>query len=220
MVPDQDMVDAYLPPYVPHNLILDPGNPMFINDLTGPPEFTEMRYQQAVAFPQALRTLPRVLEDFEKLFGRAHFMVDAYRCEDAEAVVVTMGSMSGTAQYAVDQMRNAGQKVGAVKVVLFRPFPADLLRQILGGVPRVGVIDRSAGLGAENGPLCGEIRAALREAGCDVAAFVAGLGGRDVPPETFYKAFEILLNQKPQRETTWLDVAANAMSIREVTVPC
>jgi pyruvate ferredoxin oxidoreductase alpha subunit len=218
MLPDQKTVDAFLPPYVPHNLLLDPDNPMFINNLTGPSEFTEMRFQQSLAFGEALETLPQVLEEFQQVFGRQYSLLDAYRCDDAEAVVVTMGSMSGTARYAVDQLRSEGKKVGALKVVCFRPFPVALLRQLLGGIPHVGVIDRSAGLGAESGPLCGEVRAALELESPEVSGFIAGLGGRDVRLETFRKAFDFLLNSPSTSNTTWLDVEANAMSIREVGV--
>jgi pyruvate ferredoxin oxidoreductase alpha subunit len=191
---------------------------MFINNLTGPSEFTEMRFQQSLAFGEALETLPQVLEEFQQVFGRQYSLLDAYRCDDAEAVVVTMGSMSGTARYAVDQLRSEGKKVGALKVVCFRPFPVALLRQLLGGIPHVGVIDRSAGLGAESGPLCGEVRAALELESPEVSGFIAGLGGRDVRLETFRKAFDFLLNSPSTSNTTWLDVEANAMSIREVGV--
>lgn len=220
MLPDQDAVDAFLPPYKAQNLVLDPDNPMVINNLTGPGEFTEMRYQSRVAFSEASQVLPQVMEEFAALFGRSHFMLETYCCEDAEAVVVTMGSMSGTAKYAVDQLRNEGKKVGSAKVVSFRPFPAQLVRELLGKVPYIGVVDRTAGLGAECGPLCQEIRSALKQQTPEVAGFVAGLGGRDVRPETFYKAFEILRNGASQQETTWLDVEENAMSIREVPISC
>ena len=220
IIPDQQEIDEFLPPYQASNLFLDPERPMFVNNLTGPADFTEMRYQQRVAFEQAAEVLPEIMKEFEKRFGRAHYMVETYSCEDAEAVVVTMGSMSGTAKYAVDQLRNRGQRVGAVKIVSFRPFPANIIRELLGNIPRVGIIDRSAGLGAETGPLSQEVRSALKGEIPEVLSFVAGLGGRDVPPETFYRAFDVLQNAPARHEVTWLDVQDNAMSIREVTAPC
>lgn len=219
-VPDQQSVDSFLPPFKPHNLFLDPDNPMFINDLTPSDDFTEMRFQQKVAFEDALEVIPEVMNKFAKIFGREHFMVEPYCCEDAEAVLMMMGSMAGTGKYVVDQFRKKGKKVGLIKIVSFRPFPADLLRQYLANIPRIGVLDRSASLGAECGPLCAEIRGVLanEKGDRDILAFIAGLGGRDVRPETMEKAFEVLLSGDKVTKTIWPDVKENALNIREVNV--
>jgi len=220
IVPDQETVDCFLPPFKTHNLYLDPNDPMFINDLTPPDDFTEMRFQQQDAFDKALKVIPEIMDKFTVMFGREHFMVEPYCCEDAEAVLITMGSMSGTAKHTVDQLRKEGKKVGMIKILSFRPFPVDLLRQYLAKVPRIGVLDRSASLGAESGPLSIEVRAALiREKDQqDIFSFIGGLGGRDVPPETMEKAFNLLLADKPLRNTVWVDVKENALNIREVIV--
>lgn len=220
LVPDQEVVDSFLPPFKNHNLVLDPENPMFINDLTPPAEFTEMRYQQHTAFSEALKVVPEVLDKFAGIFGRRRHMVEPYFCEDAEAVLVTLGSMSGTAKYVVDRLRAGGKKVGMAKIVSFRPFPAELLRQHLHKVPRVGVIDRSANLGAQSGPVCSEAKAALMSPGMqpEIKGFIAGLGGRDIPPETMENAFNILLEPDFNGGTEWLDVREDAMFIREVEV--
>lgn len=220
LVPGQEAVDSFLPPYRPQNLFLDPDRPMFVNDLTPSLEFTEIRYQQEAAFVEALKVIPEILEEFEKAFGRKHHIVEPYCCEDAEAVLVTLGSMSGTAKYVVDQMRAAGRRVGMMKIVSFRPFPVELIRQHLGNVPRVGVVDRSASLGAQSGPVCAEVRAALmsRDARAEVKGFIAGLGGRDVPPETLEKAFGMLAADGFDDGTVWLDVREDALFIREVEV--
>lgn len=217
MVPDQDTVDSFLPPYAGRNLLLDPACPVFVNNLTGPAEFFEMRYQQAVAFERALAVLPEVCVSFEKVFGRQHPLLEFYCCDGAECVLVVMGSMAGTAKYVVDQLRSEGHDIGIVKVVSFRPFFGDLLRQRLAGTPRIGVIDRCAGLGGENGPLCTEVKATLP--GASVQGFIAGLGGRDVRPETVKTAFEALKSPSHPK-STWLDLEENAMSLREVECPC
>jgi pyruvate ferredoxin oxidoreductase alpha subunit len=218
-VPDQSAVDNFLPPYQAKNLILDPENPMFINDLTSPAEFTEFRYQQKTAHEAALSVIPEVLEKFKKHFKREHFMVEPYRCEDAEAVLIGMGSMAGTIKYTVDNMRLKGIKVGMVKVVSFRPFPAAMLRSYLMSIPKIGVIDRIAPLGAECGPLCSEIKAAMfnNKKMPYIQGFTAGLGGRDITPENIEKAFKIVLEGKElSANAQWLDVKDDAMYIREV----
>lgn len=218
-VPNQEAVDNFLPPYQAKNLVLDPENPMFINDLTAPAEFTEMRYQQEIGQKNALAVIPEVMEKFKKHFDRECFMVEPYGIEDAEAVVIGMGSMTGTIKHTVNQLRSKGLKVGMLKIVSFRPFPVELLRSYLQGISRVGVIDRIAPLGAECGPLCSEIKAALINSGRqpEIQGFTAGLGGRDIPPETVEKAFKILLEGKElSSKTQWLDVKENALTIREV----
>ena len=217
-VPDQEEVDAFLPPYKNDNLHLDPDDPMFINDLTGSNEFMEMRFQQAVGFDHAIKLMPEVMGEFKEAFGREYQPVEAYMCDDAEAVVVTLGSMSGTAKYTVDVMREQGIKVGVLKITSFRPFPAEMIREKIGHVPFVGVVDRSASLGSEGGPLCNEVRSTLQvmDKGPKVQGFVAGLGGRDIPSTTFEEVFNELMNNEYDTCVKWIDVDADAMTLREV----
>ncbi|APC07469.1 transketolase C-terminal domain-containing protein [Neomoorella thermoacetica] len=223
IVPDQETVDSFLPPYRPSNLYLDPDDPMFINDLTPSSDFTEMRYQQKQAFDQVLQVLSEIQDEFARVFGRQYSMVEAYRCEDAEVVLVTLGSMSGTAKYVVNELRKKGQKVGVLKIICFRPFPAKLIREALKHVPVVGVMDRSAGLGAEGGPVWTEISAALGclRQGPQVISFIGGLGGRDLAPHIMEKAFEELLaikrGIKTYQGSCWIDVRDDALRLREVS---
>lgn len=214
-VPDQATVDSYLPAYTNKNLYLDPDNPMFINNLTPTIEYGEMRYQQQVAFNAAPAVIEEAMAEFKKIFGREYHRIEAYRCDDAEAVIVTLGSMSGTGKHTVDLLRKKGQKVGLLKMTTFRPFPADLLKKALANVPKVGVMDRSASYGAQVGPSGIEVRAALQR---PVQGFIAGLGGRDISVATFEKAFKQLLEQKATDELVWLDIKDNAMTLREVSL--
>ncbi len=218
-LPDQREVDGFLPPYEPKNLVLDVDNPVFINNLTPPTEFTEMKYQHRVAMDQALSVLPEVFGQFEKGFGRSYRLTEAYRCADARAVLVAIGSSAGTARFTVDRLRDAGKKVGMLKVTAFRPFPAEEVRKALSDVPVVGVLDRSSGLGGRLGPVATEVRSALM-GDRPVIDFFAGFGGRDLPIASVEKAFAILLNaDKTAAETdqpVWLDVHDNALTIREV----
>lgn len=217
LVPDQKTVDDFLPPYEAKNLKLDPADPMFVNPLTPPAEFMEMRYQQHMGFGNAPGVLSDVMAEFEKHFGRAYAMVDGYRCEDAKAVLVTLGSMSGTVKYVVDQYRDAGKRVGCLRIVSFRPFPYDDLLRSLPRDARIGVLDRSMSFGANAGPVCMEVRNALASRGrkANVQAFVTGLGGRDVKPVAVESAFDLLLDNRLEADVQWLDLGANPMDLRQ-----
>lgn len=221
LVPHQDVVDQFLPPYTSKNLYLDPRNPMFINNLTSPDEFSEMRYQQKVAFEHALEVFPEVCQQFASTFGRAYHLLEAYRCDDAEVVLVTIGSMSGTAKHVVNTMRKAGHPVGVIKISSFRPFPAQLLAGFLKGKKVVGVIDRSAGLGAQGGPLWLEVKAANQQPQLPICPYVAGLGGRDISEKTIETIFQQLLARcqvpqpNPDIPVSWIDTRDDAMTTRE-----
>ena len=214
-VPEQGAVDSFLPEYTAKNLHLDVKNPMFINNLTPPEEFTEMRYQQEIAFQNALVEIPKIQREFKDFSRRDYFLVNAYRCEDAQAAVVCMGSMCGTVRHVVEKLRDRGLKVGAVKITSFRPFPGDELQKVLSPVPRIGIIDRSAGLGAEEGPLCLETRAAMKGKNCGIANFIAGLGGRDVTEKTIEKIFYGLMDDKYECKKNWVDTKPDALEIRK-----
>jgi pyruvate ferredoxin oxidoreductase alpha subunit len=136
-------------------------------------------------------------------------------------VLVTIGSMAGTAKYVVNQLREEGKKVGVVKIICFRPFPVEILRGILKGKKTIGVIDRSAGLGAEGGPVWLEVKSAVdKEA--KIFDYVAGLGGRDIPETTIKKIFtELQQSENSDLDAPvkpWIDTAENAMQVREARV--
>lgn len=216
-VPSQESVDRFLPPYTAQNLKLDLADPMFINNLTPPAEFMEMRFQQHQGFGKALPVLKQVMDEFKNQFGRSHHPIETYRCEDADAILVTIGSMSGTVKEIVDQYRDAGKKVGNLKIVSFRPFPEEDLVQCLPAGARIGVLDRSMSLGAPAGPVCMEVRSALANHGASpqAQAFIVGLGGRDVRPVAVTSAFDHLLTKPHDPEIQWLDVREDAMTLRQ-----
>jgi pyruvate ferredoxin oxidoreductase alpha subunit len=127
-----------------------------------------------------------VWEEFGKRFGRNYNPIETYRCEDCETLLMIMGSFSETAMMAVDQMRDAGKKVGLFRIRLWRPFPYYELRQTVKGAKNLIILDRAISLG-EGGPVATEIRNALYplEKRPKVVGFVGGLGGRDIAPSDF-----------------------------------
>lgn len=218
-MPEQEKVDSYIGEYKNKNVYLDPTDPMFLSDLTGNEEYTEMRYQQKLALDESVKVMEEAFDEFNKLFGRKYELVEGYRTEDADAVLVALGSMCGTAKYVVNKMRQEGKKVGLLKVTVFRPFPAEYIRKLVGDTPVVGVFDRSAGLGGEGGPVWYEVCSALRNQDTQVYHYVGGIGGRDVRVETIEKIYEELLALKSgesTQHTEWIDVKDNALELREV----
>lgn len=176
-LPDQGDVDAFLPPYVPRQL-LDPDEPVTIGAMVGPEAFTEVRYLAHQKHLQALEVIPRIAAEFTTAFGRdSGGLVRPYRCEDAETVVVALGSVLGTIKDTVDELRDEGMSIGVLGVTSFRPFPFDAVRTALRGVRRVVVLERALAVGI-GGIIAADVRAAVPGVrGCTV---IAGLGGRPV----------------------------------------
>lgn len=216
IVPDQETVDAFLPPYEAKNLKLDLSDPMFINNLTPSTEFMEMRYQQYQGFCSAMPVIKETMADFSAQFGRSYQTLEGYQCEDAEAILITLGSMSGSVKHMVDQYREKGKKVGNIRIVSFRPFPAEELAALIPSKARVGVLDRSMSLGAQAGPVCLEVRAALADSRQDIKVqpYVVGLGGRDVRPVAVTTALDQLLENNTEPGVRWLDISDKAMEMR------
>ena len=216
-IPEQEEIDQFVGPYAPKNVYLNPEDPVIINNLTPSDELTEMRYQQAVGFKNAETVIDEVFAEFEKRFGRKHEMIEGYRLDDCEYAVVTLGSMSGTAKFVVDQLREQGIKAGALQIVCFRPFQGERIKEALANVPNVAVIDRSAGLGSQKAPLCGEVTTAL---GADtlVKGYIAGLGGRDISMMTIEAAFKDLMKGEACATPIWIDLKANPTEIRQVNM--
>lgn len=221
--PSDEEAWDFVKPYVRKNMYLDTKDVMFINDLCPTVEHTEMKYQQKMGFEEAAKVAPKVFAEYEERFGRKLHTVEAYRLEDAEVAVVTIGSMSGTGKYVVNQLREKGIKAGLLRICMFRPFPAEAVREALKNVKVIGVMDRSCGLGAAQGPVCSEVKAALYEGQAKIFNFIGGIAGRDISDGSFRKIFGELLDVNDGRTDTvqtWFDVRPDAMNIREVETVC
>jgi 2-oxoisovalerate ferredoxin oxidoreductase alpha subunit len=175
---DAAAIDAFLPPYRPA-LKLDVENPCSFGALTSPEYYYEFSYKIQQAHEAAKRIIVEAGEEFGKRFGRFYGLTEAYRCEDAEWVLVTYGTIAGTAKVAADRMREKGIRAGILKIRYFRPFPSEDVRRVCGGLKALGVVDRSISFGHE-GPFFTETKAALYGNSLPLHGFIAGLGGRDV----------------------------------------
>lgn len=217
--PSDEEAWDFVKPYLKKNMYLDTKDVMFINDLCPTVEHTEMKYQQMMGFQSAAQVSDEIFEEYEKRFGRKLQQVEAYRLEDAEVAVVTIGSMSGTGKYVVEQLREKGIKAGLLRICMFRPFPDRKIHEALKNIPVIGVIDRSCGLGGAQGPVCSEVKAAMYGESSKIYGYIGGIAGRDISDGSFRKIFNELLKIKDGKAdtvSTWFDVEENAMNIREV----
>jgi pyruvate ferredoxin oxidoreductase alpha subunit len=178
-IPDQAAVDAYLPPFVPRQ-VLDPTDPYSIGAMVGPEAFTEVRYLAHDKQLQALDVIPEIHTSFRDQFGReSGGLFHTYQVEGAATVVVTMGSLAGTLKDAVDELRQEGPRVGVLSLSCYRPFPRAELRQALERARRVIVVEKAVAPGA-GGVVSMDLRMALQGVDCYVKTVIAGLGGRPV----------------------------------------
>jgi pyruvate/2-oxoacid:ferredoxin oxidoreductase alpha subunit len=208
-VPDQDLVDRFLPKREAA-FKLDTDDPHAFGGLVRPDAYMEMRYLQQQALQKSPETLDGIEKEWHALFGRSYGCIEAYRAEDAELLLVTSGTVTSTARAVVDARREAGEAIGLLKVKMFRPFPSELLRNALKGVPRVAVIDRNVSPG-HGGIFAEELRSALYDLPeaerPDVFGFVVGLGGRDITPAVIDDVIEqARAGVTPGREDLWVGV--------------
>ena len=178
-VPSQEQVDTFLPPYEPRQ-VLDPDDPVTIGAMVGPEAFTEVRYLAHAKQMQALDLVPEIAAEFAAAFGRpSGGLVRRYRTEGARTVVVALGSVLGTIEDVVDELRDEGVRIGALGITCFRPFPLEEIRAALADADRVIVVERAFGVGV--GGIVGQnVRLALAGVPPVVYDVVAGLGGRPV----------------------------------------
>jgi pyruvate ferredoxin oxidoreductase alpha subunit len=206
-IPDRERVDKFLPPYEP-KLKLDPKDPRSFGSLTSPDTFTEMRYQMQQSMEKAKSVILEVDGEYQKIFGRGYRMIETYRCEDAELVLVTTGTVTSTSREVIDQYRDEGKAIGLLKIKSFRPFPSEEVRKELKGIPKVAVIDRNISCGV-GGIFAEELKSALcnEEDRPMVFSYIAGLGGRDITQETISNVIEYTLEQdRPKEDILWPDL--------------
>ncbi len=212
-------VDKFVGRYKSTNLKLDTDNPMFINNLTSSDEYTEMRFQQRQSFENAKEVMEDVFDEFKNKFGREYKLTEEYFLDDADAVLVCLGSACGTIKHMIQIMRREGYKVGMLKVISYRPFPTVEVEKKLRKIKKIGIIDRSSGLGAAFGPLGLDVFEAVATGETvNFINFVTGLGGRDISEETIRKMFMVLLTDKAFKKQIWIDVHEDAFEIRKKSI--
>jgi len=212
-IPDQEAIDDFLSPYDPA-WVLDVDNPFSHGNMVSPEWYMEFRYFIQEAMDNAKRLIPEIDKEYGRRFGFEYGgHIEQYRCEDADLVLLSMGTIGSEARIAVDNLRRQGAKVGSSRLRVFRPFPREEIRRLVEDVQMVTTIDRQISFGIE-GPLFTEVKASLYgEQDRPLAAgFIAGLGGRDV---TFHdvekiamKSLEWLSTGKVEEDVKWIGLRA------------
>jgi pyruvate ferredoxin oxidoreductase alpha subunit len=187
-VPSQEDVDAFLPRFEPIQT-LDPADPVTIGAMVGPEAFAEVRWLAHHKQLRAIEMIPSIAAEFAAAFGRTSGgLLRGYRIEGAETIVVAMGSVNGTIEDVVDEMRAAGIAIGSVDLCTFRPFPAEAVRAALHGAKRIVVVEKNLALGM-GGVLASHVRMALRGEPAFVHTVIAGLGGRAITRTSLARVF-------------------------------
>ncbi|MCG7978784.1 MAG: pyruvate ferredoxin oxidoreductase [Candidatus Thiodiazotropha endolucinida] len=203
-IPEQEQVDRFLPPFEPRQ-VLDPAEPISIGAMVGPEAFTEVRYLAHHKQMQALELIPEIAEEFKTIFGRdSGGLISNYRTEDAETIIVTLGSVIGTIADVIDTMRDAGHKIGAISLRCYRPFPKELLRNALLECQRVVVFEKCLAVGM-GGIVANNVRMSTRGLSTPVYTVIGGLGGRPITRKSLTDLFEKAM-QDDLEETSFLDI--------------
>jgi 2-oxoisovalerate ferredoxin oxidoreductase alpha subunit len=210
-IPEQKEIDEFLPPYK-CGWILDVNHPLSHANLVSPDWYMEFRYMIQEAMENAKQLIPKIDKEYGKHFGIEHGgLIEKYKCDDADLILVTMGTMASDAKIAVGSLRKEGLKVGSARVRVFRPFPVEEMMKLAEKAQMLATIDRHISFGME-GFLASEIKASLfnRKDRPLLAGFIAGLGGRDVTSEAIKKIAKKSLKQmhagKVEKETEWVDL--------------
>lgn len=206
-IPDVKEVDGYLPPFRP-KFKLDVENPHSFSAAFLPDIYMEQRVKMQAAMEEARGVAKEVDQEFGQAFGRSYGILEEYWAEDADILLVTTGTVTGTARVVVDEFRKKGEKVGLLKMKMFRPFPMEDVRRVLQKVRKVAVVDRNISFGA-TGIFAQEIRSVLHHhgEGTSVFGFIAGLGGRDVTPAVLKEVVEYTKGREaPEGDIAWIGV--------------
>ena len=192
---DQAKVDAYIP-YQDYANRLNLDKPMATCMTAGPLYNTEFRYQQHEVTLKAAEKIKAADKEFGQVFGRSYGgLVEAYQCDDADVILITLGSVAGTVRCVVDAYRAEGKKVGLLKIRCMRPFPAEEIAEIVKNAKAVGVMEKDISFGYE-GVVQTNVNSALKARNMNIptANYVGGLGGRSISKENIAEIFDQLLS--------------------------
>ena len=178
---EDDEVKNFVGTYEPEEYLLNPGKPISVGPYSVSNYAMEAKKNQEIALENSKAVILEVAKKFEALSGRSYGLFEEYRTEDAEYIMLLIGSAAGTAKAAVDELREQGKKVGVLKLRVFRPFPADEIAHALRHCKAVAIMDRCESYNGNGGPLGSEVTAALFKNRVMITAvnYIYGLAGRD-----------------------------------------
>lgn len=187
---EKEEVQGFIPA-LQYPFPLDPSRPVTMGAFAAPVLYSESKKAHEVALCETKKTILKVWKEFGDRYGRYYNPVETYKTEDAETLLLAIGSFTETATVTIDKLRAKGEKVGLVRLRLWRPFPFKELRETVKAAKLLIVFDRALSTGGPGGPLCSEIKAALyrEKKKPNIVSFIGGLGGRDITPQQFEEMF-------------------------------
>ncbi len=207
-IPDQEVVDEFLGEYVPKHAYLDPERPITQGALGFPAHYMEARYTVWEAMENAREVIKEVFAEFEKKFGRKYHIIEEYRTDDAEIILVTMGSLAGTVKEFVDKKREEDVRIGAAKITVYRPFPIEEIRALAKKTKILAILEKDISFGSGGAVYADVGRALINEKERPVVLdFIIGLGGRDVTFENLEEVVDIAekaLGEGVEEEIHWI----------------
>ena len=203
-VPEQADVDRFLPPFQPRQ-ILDPAKPVSIGAMVGPEAFMEVRYLAHDRQMQALELIPQVAAEFKEVFGReSGGLLHTYHTEDAETIIIALGSVLGTIKDVVDERRAKGEKIGVLGITSFRPFPLKAVEEAIGGAKRFVCLEKAFSVGI-GGIVDSHVRMAMSSHPIKNYTVIAGLGGRAILKTSLHRMLDsVVIDDLPK--VTFLDL--------------
>jgi len=210
-VPEQEEVDAFLGKKQINYAVMDSNSPSTFGAFVFPEHYIEFRYSQSIAMENAKKVIDESFKEFEAKFGRRYEKVSKFMVDDADVVLLTMGSMTGTARESVRRMRAKGIKVGLIKITVFRPFPKEELINILKNVKLLAVVDRNISVGFA-GSIYSEISTIMynEKKRPKIIDFIIGLGGRDIKVENYEEIVNLAQSNKVE-DVNWINVDKDAV---------
>lgn len=189
-----EKIKEFIGEYMPENYLLKHDNPLAVGPYGVSPYYMEIKREQAQAMKDSMPVILQVGEEFEKITGRKYKFFEEYMMDDADVALVVMGSSAGTGKEAVDRLRAEGQKVGLIKLRVFRPFPRRPLAAAMCKVKAVAIMDKAESFSNSGGPLFNEARSSLYDLPDKPYAvnYIYGLGGRDIRVEDYYNIYKDL----------------------------
>ncbi len=196
-IPSQEEVDDYLPPYEPE-ISLDTKHPQAIGTMVPPEYFTEVRYLAHKRQIDSLGVIECAGKGFKEKFGReSGGLIHKYNTENADTIIVTMGSVAGTIKDVIDELNEKGGKYGVLSIVSYRPFPNEAVKEALRSAKNIIVVEKAFAVGI-GGILSQEIELLMKDSNCEIKSVIAGLGGRAITKPMLTEYF---LNNAKERTT-------------------
>lgn len=218
-IPEQEKIDEFIGKREPSYRLLDTDAPATFGSFGSPSHYMEFKYAQYLAMKNASKVIDEVFNEFEEKFGRKYSKISEEMTDDADIILITLGSCTGTAREFIKRKREEGKKVGLLKITVFRPFPKEEIRKALEGKKVVAVIDRNISFGF-GGAVYAEIAASMNKVKekPKIVDFIVGLGGRDITFDTFEEVLSIAekaMNEEVD-EINWIDVDKEAVEKEEI----